>query len=86
MMPYLHLCLLHAANAACCMVAAAAQDTVHFMHSMNWVKDVFGACYMDYTMKMGRGPELEKVSEMNDWINIGFRVGLGWIGGSCAGQ
>ena len=34
------------------------------MHSMNWIKDVCGACHMDFIIKMGRGPGLEKVCTM----------------------
>jgi hypothetical protein len=29
---------------------SADEDTVHYMHTMNWVRDVKGACHLDYIM------------------------------------
>ncbi|MEW5302765.1 MAG: hypothetical protein WDW36_005513 [Sanguina aurantia] len=36
-------------------VCSAPADTIHYLHSMNWVRDVKGACFMDF--KAGRPKE-----------------------------
>ncbi|KAK9804206.1 hypothetical protein WJX72_001253 [[Myrmecia] bisecta] len=45
----------HAMAKAC----SAPEDTVHYLHTMNWVRDVKGSCHLDYMMAYNR-PDLTK--------------------------
>jgi hypothetical protein len=49
---------------------SAAEDTVHYMHSMNWVKDMMGARHMDLLMMV----QEDKHKEVSCALTIG-RIG-----------
>jgi hypothetical protein len=44
---------------------SAAEDTVHYMHSMNWVKDVMGASHMDLLMMVQEDKHKEVVHSLH---------------------
>ncbi len=42
---------------------SASEDTVHYLHFMNWVQDVKGSCWLDYALLLDNGQEKTEVSE-----------------------
>lgn len=41
---------------------SAPEQTVHFLHSMNWIQDVKGAFYMDHQFASTQGSQLRQAS------------------------
>ena len=44
---------------------SAPADTVHYLHTMNWVRDIMGSCYMDFLLCYS-GPDRSKASACID--------------------
>lgn len=51
---------------------SANEDTVHFMHSMNWVKDVMGAFHIDIMLRM---PE-QSLPKVGQSLTVGLSAAV----------
>jgi len=52
----------------------SARVTVHFMHTMNWVKEVKGACWVDWTLTRlaAQGDGEWQAAAVFEQVRVGF--------------